>query len=305
MVSIEFFQDKRSEQRTIDLLKSPIRSDVLENLTSLKFTNRIGSFTLSKTEQSWHMQSPRVMPAKTETINQIISTLRNIKIQTIHQHEPINFQSFSLDKPVIEMELLTKLADKIIIKIGLINPINNTSYITVSGHDRIYQTSIINTGMQSYELSDFIDANIFSMKPSEIKSLKIYQANNSHANINLSCASGIWQTNKYKQTKPEKIEAKVAQLLGTRTHMIIDKKDEKLQNFINNYLKNHMYNIKVTLNNGETVNYQVSHLIKAITDLKIEKKQYFLMTASNRPYPYVIHKSNYKNFLIKYSDIKN
>ena len=42
----------------------------------------------------------------------------------LYFHEPINFKSFSLDKPIYEMEFTSKNAEKVEIKVGLINPIN-------------------------------------------------------------------------------------------------------------------------------------------------------------------------------------
>ncbi len=302
---IEFFQDTKDEQITVDLLKSPIQQQILNSSNFLKFKNRIGNFTLKKEAGDWILQEPRIMPAKVETINQILSALKQIKIQTIHQHEPINFQSFSLDKPVIEVELQNKQNVKMTIKVGLINPINNTSYLTVSGHNYIYQTNFIDDKLQSFTLADFIDSNIFSMDKSSIKQLKIYHGKSKDAYNTITHSNEIWSTKKFKVISNTKTDQKIARILNTKTHMIIDKRDESLQNFINNYLKNPYYRLEVKLKSGEVITYIISHPIKAIADLKIEKKQFFLMTASNRHYPYVIGKKFYRNFIIKYKDIKN
>lgn len=301
---IEFFQNTRIEKSAINLLSTPIRSDILDNVNSLKFKNRIGKFTIIKDGHSWILQEPRIIPAKTKTINDIINTLRNIKIHTIHQHDPINFQSFSLDKPVIEIELFTKLDEKIIIKVGLINPINNTSYITVSGHNRIFQTNLFKGKLETLELSDFIDSQVFSMSLSEIKSIQIFHGKKDKSFNSLSLSGNNWKSKKYNIISNAKIDSKIRSILNLKTHMIIDKKDEGLQTFINNYLKSPMYTMIVKLKNNQLVTYRITYLVKAISDLKIEKKQYFIVSASNRPYPYVINKKHLDDFLIRYSDIK-
>ena len=96
---------------------------------------------------------------------------------------------------------------------------------------------------------------------------------------------------------------KIKSILRLNTHMIIDRQDEKIQNFISNYMDNPLY--KITLKTkSKVVTYKISSLIKAITELKLEKKQYFIMSASDRQYTYVIQKEFLNIFLIRYSDLK-
>ena len=96
---IEFIQDSQNTKLAVDLLNHPIRFDVLNNVNSMKFKNRIVSTTVKKENTAWVMQEPRIIPAKKVTIDRIINTLKSIKVRTIHEFEPINIQSFSLDHP--------------------------------------------------------------------------------------------------------------------------------------------------------------------------------------------------------------
>ncbi|MDP7322184.1 MAG: DUF4340 domain-containing protein [Bacteriovoracaceae bacterium] len=302
---IEFFQDVHYQKATIDLTKSPVDQRFLENIDALSFKNRLGEFSVKKEKDGWYLQKPRVVPAKEKTIKQIINTLANIKIITIHKHEPINFQSFSLDRPVMDINLISKDQEKINVKIGLINPIDNTSFLTVSGHNRIYQTKLFENKLAALELSDFIESEIFSMELAKIKEFKLYHNKNSQPYNHFSQNQGSWMAKKYKVVNNTRVAKAIEDILKTKTHMIIDKQDEKLKNFINNYLKAPLYRIKVVLNNGKTVDYKVTHLIRSISDLKLENKQFFIMTASDRPYPYIISKNFLNRFSIRYSDIRN
>ena len=302
---IEFLQDTSHEQSAVNLLRKPIRSDVFNNVSSLNFKNRIGSYRVKKINDSWVLQEPRVIPAKEKTISKIIESLRKIKIHTVHQYEPINFESFSLDKPVMEIELYTKLDELIEVKIGLINPINNTSYMTVSGHDRIFQTDLIEAELARLELSDFIDSKVFNMEADEIKEFKLFNGKSKKANNILTRIGTGWKTKKYNTIDSNKLHQKLNKILDIKTHMIVDKKDPALKTLLNNYLKNPRYTIEVSLKNSEKIiTYKVSYLTKSISELKIEKKQYFIMTASNRPYPYIINKDFFNQFLITYNEIK-
>ena len=109
---------------------------------------------------------------------------------------------------------------------------------------------------------------------------------------------------KYNTISNERVAKKISQILNINTHMIIDNIDDELQSFIKNYTENPFYKIEINTNKGKKVEYIVTHLIKAIPKLKIEKGQYFIMQASDRPYPYIMNKKHLDEFKIRYSDLK-
>lgn len=300
---IEFFQDSQSDNMSLDLLTNPIQNSQLEKITKVEFTNRLGQFVMIKENDSWLLQKPRTIPAKEETIKKIFLELKNLTIQTIHEYEPINFRSFSLDKPVVEINLTSK-DESINIKIGLINPIDNTSYLVVSGRDQIYQTSLFNYQLERLELSDFVDSGVFSMDLSSIKRFTLYQGKSTTPNNVLELLEGNWISKKYNNILNLNVENKLTSILDVKTHMIIDKMDEELKTFINNYTSSPIYRIVVDTKDGKSVNYTITGLIKGIQELRIESRQYFIMTASDRPYPFLISKQYIDRFFVKYSDIK-
>jgi hypothetical protein len=301
---IEFFQDNRVKRSIENLINNPVKEDIIANTHSIRFKNRIGTFSIMNENKNWVLKEPRVMPAKTSTISRIMNSLKSISVHTIHQYEPINIQSFSLDKPTIEIDLFTKLDEKVNIKIGIINPINNTSYMTVSGQDRIYQINLLKNNFESLELSDFIDSRIFSVDVDDIKSFKIYHGKNKATFNELSFKNDNWKSKKYNTISNASTEKTIQSILNINTHMIIDKKDEKLSNFIKNYFDSPLYRLEIKTKKGKSITYTVTTNIKAITDLKLEKRHYFLMKSSDRPYPYVISKNYLSKFLIRYSNLK-
>ncbi len=301
---IEFFQDARDQISATKLLENPVSERILKNTISLRFKNRIGEFRIAKENQEWLLQEPRVIPAKTSTVDRILAALKDIKIHTVHEYEPINFQSFSLDNPIIEIELFTKLNEKYDIKIGLMNPINNTSYMTVSGHNRIFQTNLFKGRLEKLELSDFIDSQIFSPELSSIKEFKLYHGTSSTPYNDFEKEGENWKTKKYKVISNENLEAKLEKIFTIKTHMIIDKVEDEVKTLLDNYIKSPLYKIEITLKNGEKIEYQISNLIKAVPELKLEKRQYFIMSASDRKYPYIINKNYLEEFAIRYSDLK-
>lgn len=301
---IEIFHESNKQASIITLLKTPIRSDIIDNVIAMRFKNRIGSYTIKKQDDSWILQEPRVIPAQKRTVNLILRSLRSIKVHTIHEYEPINFQSFSLDNPIINIDLITKLDETIKVTVGLINPINETSYITVSGKKQIFQTNLFEGQLERLELSDFIDGKVFSMDPKDIKRFSLYSGNNKSPLHVLEFKNNNWISSKYNTISNQSTEKKINKILNVNTHMILDEIDDELRQFLDNYTQNPRYRINVLLNNGESVNYNLSNLIREIKSLKIPKRQFFVMTASDRPYPYIISKKFLEEFIIRYSDLR-
>ncbi|MAZ47995.1 MAG: hypothetical protein CME65_05495 [Halobacteriovoraceae bacterium] len=301
---IEYFQDAKDQVSATRLLENPVSDRILRSTTSFRFKNRIGEYQIAKEKEGWLMQEPRVIPAKEETVERIFNALSKIKIHTVHQFEPINFQSFSLDKPIIEIELYTKLNEKYDVKIGLLNPINNTSYMTVSGHNRIFQTNLFEGRLEKLELSDFIESQVFSKNISEISEFKLYHGKNSSPYNEISLKGGLWQTKKYKVISEDKLKEKLSKIFEIKTHMIIDQVEPEVATLLDNYLENPLYRVEVTTTDGKKIHYKVSPLIKAVPELKLEKRQFFIMSASNRKYPYIINKNYLEDFVIRYSDLR-
>lgn len=300
---IEFFQDSQSENMSLDLLTSPVTRSQLNNVTKVDFKNRFGEFVMVKENNSWLLQKPRTIPAKETTILNIFKELEDLTIQTIHEYEPINFRSFSLDNPVVEMNLTSK-EESFNVKVGLINPIDNTAYLVVSGRDQIYQTSMFKFQLESLELADFVDSGVFSMPLSQIKKLTFYQGKNIQPNNVLERVEDNWVSKKYNTISNVSVEKKISVFLDIKTHMIVDKMDTELETFINNYLDNPRYRVVVNTISGKKITYKITSMIKGIQELKIENRQYFIMSASDRPYPFLISKSYMDRFYIRYSDLK-
>lgn len=298
----EIFQlTKSSDSNTV--YSNPIRSDVLANLKSIVIKNRLGQFTLQEESGNWVLKKPRVMPLKASTKSKLLETMRSIKVKDIHQYEPINLASFSLDKPVLSISLYTKLNEKVTLNMGIINPINNTTYITVSNQKRIYQVDLLNNKIEAMELADFIESKVFSLDAKDITSFELFLGKNSNSSYRLENKEGTWLSKRFKHISDEQTFKTLATITDIRAHYILDKQDEETLNTINNYLENPLYKVIIKSKNKE-VEYKVSSLIRSIPGLKLEKRQSFIIQASDRVYPYIVDKEYLKNFQIRYQNLK-
>lgn len=299
----EIFQNSLTKNDFEKFSTNPVSSDILDNIKTIQFKNRLGKFTITRDQnENWLLIAPRKMPAKAKTIYKILDAFRDLPIKTLHQYEPINLQSFSLDRPIILIDFFTKLDEQVSVKVGLVNPINSTSYLTVSGKDVIYQTDILKNKLELLDLSDFINSNIFSHDIENITKFDVYHGKQNQSYNTLELIGINWISKRYKTISQENVNKTLLEILNIKSHMIIDTKDEKLINFINNYLKNPRYRVVVHEGDKKVI-YTVSQLIKSVPELKLEKKQYFIVKSSERQFPHVIDKKYLEYFLINYKDL--
>lgn len=302
-IGTELFQLAPKGQKEISSYENPIKADYLTNLKTMIISNKLGSFTINENESNWMLKEPRQMPLKQKTKEKIFDSLKSITVKNIHQYEPINLSSFSLDKPILNILLFTKLDEKIEIKIGLINPINNTTYLTVSNQTMIYQTDILKNNLESLELSDFVDSKVFSMDISEVKSLEIFRSKSNSTLNKLIKENGVWKSKKYNVISSVNTQNSIQNIVNLKAQYIVDKDQKETITTINNYLENPLYTVVVKTKDAQHT-YLISSLVKAIPGLKLEKRQFFIIKASNRKFPYIVAKDNLNLFQLRYQNLR-
>jgi hypothetical protein len=299
----ELFQGQSNQENQNKLFNTPIKADILANIKTVKIKNNLGSFTLTKDKNTWFLIEPRLMPAKNETINEFIEALKSTKVNTTIEKDVISLNNYALENPSLSIDLFSGLEEQLKIQIGLINPLNNSSYITVSDTNKIYQMSGLNTKFLSYKLSDLIDSSVFSQNLESVTSLKLYNRNYKDPINELRKGKNNWISKKYKTITKRNVDNKLNELFDIKTYMIIDEENSDLRTLIDNYLDKPLYKVIIQAK-GQRITYKVSSLIKSIPKLKLAKRQFFLMTASDRKFTYVIQKKFLDEFYIRYSDFK-
>lgn len=300
----EFFQQSFHRDVGREQLTTPIQENVLNSLKTIDYKNSLGEYKLALEENNeWYLTSPRKMPASTKSIEGLTSKLKSISLFSIHNKDSLNLRNFSLDEPPIIVNLTTKLDEEITIKLGLHNPINNTTYISISNKELIYQVNLDHNYFQNLSMSNVINPYIFKEKLKDIDSIDIYRYKQKESSNRFTRNDNNWTSKRYKSFDIAKLEAKINKILLVKSHMIVDSRNPELETLINNYLDNTRYTIKLKAN-GQTTTYTVSPLTKEINELKLSSKKFFIMKSSNDKNPHIIDKKYLSEFMVYYSEIK-
>ena len=123
----EFFQTPNGPNRDLLPYRRLFHPNQLDNVQKLELINGLGTFHLEKRQklgaEVWELTYPRSLPANKETIAKILSGLKAIKILKIYTKDPINISNYSLNNPLMKINLTDISGEKTSLALGLVNPI--------------------------------------------------------------------------------------------------------------------------------------------------------------------------------------
>lgn len=176
----EVFESESPEVDLAQIYANPVPVAELQRLRSMKITNKQGSFDLlnqhpdGNLEGPWQMTSPQALVMKAEVISKIIEAFNVIRVRNFHRLEPINLSSYSLDNPTLTLMFTNSKEKSFEIKMGLINPIDNSAYMTISTQNQIYQIDPLEIQLESYDLSQLVQSKVLALNVESLVSLEIY-----------------------------------------------------------------------------------------------------------------------------------
>jgi hypothetical protein len=302
----EFFQAPEIKNTELSRYQLLIQPEQLGQIKSIELKNRLGDFTISKSSLGvWDLSSPRNLPGSQATVANILKNLGEIKIRKILPKDPINISNYSLDTPLIKINLKYVTGKESTLNIGLVNPIDRSAYVSFTNQEAIYHVDYFTRGIESLNLANFIDSKVFTQNYNEISSVKIYKGKLPSTKTRLTIANdkGIWQTGSKQNYDQAQIKDYIEKLLSLKSSLILDKRTEKLEKSLERYFKSPSYTVEVS-SGEDKVFYEISYLINSIPDIKMEKRQTFIIKATNRPHPYVIEKDKLSIFHKKDSSFK-
>jgi hypothetical protein len=306
----EFFQAPTKDNQEFQKNLYLFQEADLANVHKILIHNRLGDFVIERNLQeptsNWDLTEPRQLPASQPIVKRILKTLKGIKIRKFYPKDSINLANFSLDAPMMYFELFEKNKKKVKVYFGLVNPIDSSTYLMTSDKDIIYHIDSLNTSVEKLGLSEFVDSHIFSFKKNQLASLQIYRGSNTQVNPQLSISHGPkgYKNRSGDLLEPDKLEKYLSGLFSLKSIYILDKITEKLETKLDSLLSRPFYTVQVKTKSGEDITYTVSTVVTNLPDLKIEKKQTFIIKASNRKYPTILDRDNFKLFGKKSSAFK-
>lgn len=288
-----FFQAPVTTNHELNRYRSLFSEEDILKIRELTLTNRLGTFTFTRSHgaDQWRMTSPRSVMANSAPLQRMLSALTDLRIRRIFDRDPISTSNFSLENPLSQIELTKVSGERQKILFGLMNPIDNSTYLMFEDGDVIFHIDSVSFMIESLDLASFIDSRIFPVSLENIKTFKIFRGLASTApQLALIQEGESWKDQTGRNLEPTKVQEYLQELASLRSLFIIDRKTEEMQKAIDQYLAQPFYTVEVTDKQDNVFSYTVSQIIDSLPEIKIEKKQNFIIQASSRDYPFLLNK---------------
>jgi hypothetical protein len=294
-----FFQAPAESNNELNRLRVLFPEGEFDELRTLSITNRLGTFSFERSldGRQWRMISPRSVMANPQPLDRVLNALKDIRIRRIYDKDPINSSNYSLDNPQIKISMLSEDLLEKEIHFGLVNPIDNSTYLHILKTESIYHVDALTFGLENLDIVNFIDTRVFATPVANISRLKISRDRTEQTpHLDIRFEEGVWVDANNRQLDPAPVESFLTELTSLRSLFIIDKANDELTRAIDQQFERPAFFIELTDQDGIIFDYRVSAIVNTLPELKIERRQNFLIQTSHRDYPFLLHKDFFELF---------
>jgi len=303
----EVFDSRTEEVNLAQIYANPIPVIELQSLKSLRMTNKQGVFVLENThpegnvEGPWQMVEPQALKVKADVIPKILDALNVIRVRNFHPLEPINITSFSLDNPTLTLNFATTKNKSYEIKMGLINPIDNSSYLSLSSQNQIYQIDPIEITLESYDLAQLVESRVLAINPDSLASLELYSAKG--LEIKLLKKEDLWVDQNGLNLEIGKVKKYFERLEDLKSFSILTNLTGEQQKFMETAIATPVFTLKLISSQGVR-SYFVSEIKNGIPGMNLAKSNFYALSSEEKNSFVLIEKDQLKSFTIDSADLK-
>jgi hypothetical protein len=291
-----------------DIFHTPIKSSIevsgmstlfkandLNPIIKISLKNKSGNYIFEKLEKNqispWHMTFPRNVTANSIFIEKLFTSLTSIKVKNIFPNDQINNSNFSLEKPNASITLEGPGPAKIIkLDIGLLNTIDNTTYIKISAKNNIYQVEVPSVSIENATILDLIESKIFSIDLESINSFKVTFNKKSADAINIHKKNTGWANSDETLLAQDKVEEYFQDLSTIKSSFVLDSQTAQQKKQIMTLTRTPEITLTANDNNKNIITYRISSLLSSFPEIDLKNGPYFLVTISNNQTAYIVKK---------------
>jgi hypothetical protein len=270
-------------------------------------TNKQGNFLLENThpegklEGPWQMVEPQALKVKDDVIPKIVDALNVIRVRNFHLLEPINIASFSLDNPTLTLTFKTFQDKSYEVKMGLINPIDNSAYLSLSSQNQIYQIDPIEITLESYDISQLVESRVLALNPESLVSLEIYTPTG--LEVKLLKKEELWVDQNGVSLDTNKVKKYFEKLEDLKSFTILDKLTIPQQAFMEAAMATPIYTLKLISAQGVR-SYFVSEIKNGIPGMNLSQSNFYALSSEEKKSFVLIEKEQLRAFTLKSSELK-
>lgn len=280
----EVFESQTPEVDIAQIYANPVPVSNLKQLKNLRLVNKHGTFLFENThptgnlEGPWQMLEPQSLKVKGQIVSKIIEALSAIRVRNFHRLEPINISSYSLDNPTLTL-FFTNDQNRIYeIKMGLINPIDNSAYLTLTGQDQIYQIDPIEMALESYDLAQLVESKVLALNSESLQALEIF--NEGQLKLKLLRKEDQWLDQTATILSEQKVKKFFERLEQMRSFSILDKLTTDQKIFMEKTMAQGSWGLKLITGQGVR-SYVIGQVRGQIPGTDISKNEIYALSTDD------------------------
>jgi len=303
----EVFEAETPEVDIAQIYANPIPINELQKLKSLKLTNKHGTFLFENTSTDgslsgpWQMIEPQALRLKNDVVSKIVDALNVVRVRNFYRLEPINITSFSLDNPTLTLLFTNGRNKNFEIKMGLINPIDNSAYLSLSSQDQIYQIDPIEMALESYDLAQLVESKVLAVNKDSLQSLEIYGAEG--LKLKLIKKEAQWHDQNGELLADQKVNKLFERFEEIKSYSILDKLNTDQQAFMEKVMATPEYSLKLISTSGVRT-YVMAPLSGQIPGMNVVKSGTYALSTEEKQSFILIDKDEIRMLGTKPSELK-
>lgn len=303
----EVFESQTPEVDIAQIYANPMPVNELQHMKSLKLTNKHGTFVFENThadgnlEGPWQMLEPQALKLKNNVIVKIVDALNVIRVRNFHRLEPINITSFSLDNPTLTLLFTTSKNKNYEIKMGLINPIDNSAYLSLSSQDQIYQIDPIEMALESYDLPQLVESKVLALNADSLQAIEVHAEDG--LRLKILRKEDQWLDQNGVQLSDAKVRKFFDRLEEIKSFSILDKLTTEQLIFMQKALSEPAYGLKLVSSQGVRT-YLIGQVKGQIPGMNVVKSDTFALSTDEKQSFILIDKDELKMLSTKNSELK-
>jgi len=305
----DIFQNPlKNNSKVIEQVRLFTNND-LSTVNKIVLKNKSGEYAFERDPNNqispWHMTAPRDISANSVFIDKLFTSLSFSKVKKIFPEEKINYSNFSLDKPNSTLTLIDQTGKTTTILVGLMNTIDNSTYLKISGKSGIFHVDAPSVSLENATIVDLVESQIISIDLETILSFRItHGSKKSTPSLEIKKKNENWYDRENNLLSTDKIDDYLNELSALKSTFIVDKPTDAQKRQISSLSRNPAIVISVEDNKGHVIDYNISSVIKDFSDIDLKNEEYFIVTISNNNTAYIVKKSFLELFSRKAESLK-
>jgi hypothetical protein len=280
----------------------------LQNVTRLSLKNKSGEYIFERADTSttslWHMTSPRKLAANSIFVEKLFASLNIIKTKKLLIDDQTNNSNFSLDKPTATLTLNDNANTNLVLNIGIMNTIDNSTYLKISGKQGIYHVEAPSISLENITLNDLIEAKIFDLELNKIMGFSIYKKNIKDLQFSVENKNSLWVSMEDKPLDSVKLAYMIDDFSKIKSSHTLDKLSEAQNKQLQPLLVSPEYIVQIRRDLLKTNSFVITKTITSLVDVTLNEEPHFLIKDEQSDIVYAVKTEFLNVFELKNEALK-